>query len=80
MKKQIDSKVDCKEYAMRRMVLAIDRTNNAESAAAKNRASRWVAAWGLIYHGRPSRGAVPGTEWRAQQGVQNTQTWMNLVC
>ncbi|WP_146204507.1 hypothetical protein [Massilia glaciei] len=72
MRQQTASKVDCKDYAMRRMAAAIERTNNAASPATKTRASRWVAAWGLVYHG--------GTEFRAQQGVQNTRTWMNLVC
>ena len=37
-----------KSYALCRMVQAIGRAITAESAAAKNKAARWAAAWGLM--------------------------------
>jgi hypothetical protein len=78
MKKPSNS--DKKAYAMRRMAIAIDNTNAAPTHAGKNRASRWVAAWGLVYHGQQSQYTLQGTESRTAQGLQNTRTWMALVC
>ncbi len=80
MRKIMRKQIDFKTYAMRRMVLAIERTNAASSIPTKNRASRWVAAWGMIYHGLQSHGNASAGDFRSQQGVQNTKTWMSLVC
>lgn len=37
-----------KIYAMRRMGLAIDRAVEERTPAAKERAAKWAAAWGLL--------------------------------
>ncbi len=37
-----------KTYAMLRMVEAIGRAIDSESPAAKDRAARWAAAWGVV--------------------------------
>ncbi len=37
-----------KGYAMLRMVEAIERAIDAPSAADKDRAARWAAAWGVV--------------------------------
>jgi hypothetical protein len=40
--------IDTKPYAMRRMALALARAVGARLPAAKDRAARWAAAWGLL--------------------------------
>ncbi len=40
--------IDTKPYAMRRMALALARAVVAGTPAAKDRAARWAAAWGLV--------------------------------
>lgn len=42
------SRSERKAYAMLRMAEAIDRAIDARTAAEKDRAARWAAAWGLI--------------------------------
>lgn len=37
-----------KAYAMQRMNLAIDRVILAKEDSGKDRAARWVAAWGMV--------------------------------
>lgn len=37
-----------KNYAMFRMAQAIGRAMTSDTEAAKNRAARWAAAWGLV--------------------------------
>ena len=39
---------DRKTYAMLRMAEAIGRAIASDSAAAKDRAARWAAAWGVL--------------------------------
>jgi hypothetical protein len=40
--------VNSKTYAMHRMAIALGRAVNSESIAAKDRASCWAGAWGLV--------------------------------
>ncbi len=44
----IANRQERKSYAMLRMSKAIDRAMRARSAAEKDTAVRWAAAWGLI--------------------------------
>jgi hypothetical protein len=42
------SRILKKSYAMQRMACAIDRAVRAAGAKEKERAARWVAAWGML--------------------------------
>jgi hypothetical protein len=43
-----DSRILKKSYAMQRMASAIERAVRAGSGKEKERAARWVAAWGML--------------------------------
>jgi hypothetical protein len=42
------SRILKKSYAMQRMACAIDRAVRVDGAKEKERAARWVAAWGML--------------------------------